>query len=85
VSKQRLTPWQRITRAGRRGAGLRLTADDVARLCHDDAFALHDVRDDAADLMREAPAFKQAVRDDGPSMADELFDIMSEFDEGWEP
>jgi len=34
---QLLTPYQKILRAGRRGTGVRLTADDVARLMIDTA------------------------------------------------
>ena len=43
---QLLTPWQKIMRAGRRGTGARLTADDVKRLMSDEAIRTRAELDD---------------------------------------
>ena len=37
---KKLTPWARIVRAGRRGTGVRLSAEDVYRLNGDGAIVL---------------------------------------------
>lgn len=37
VKKAKLTPWQKIMRAAKRGTGLRLTADECSRLGMDGA------------------------------------------------
>jgi hypothetical protein len=46
TTKPRLTPWQRIAQAAKRGTGLRLSADEVFRLSMDDAIMRRAALDD---------------------------------------
>ncbi len=48
--RRKLTPWQKIMRAARRGTGLHLSPEEVGRLSMDDAIesvAENDDREDA--------------------------------------
>lgn len=44
-----LSPWQKITRAAKRGRGIRLSADEVWRLSMDDAISTVAEHDDQCD------------------------------------
>ncbi len=46
VTPKRLSPYQRIMRAASRGAGLRLSPDDVFKLSMDSAIEIVATRDD---------------------------------------
>ena len=55
AEQKKLTPYQKIARAAKRGTGCRLTAEDVRRLWMDDAIQTVAERDDYQDATGEDP------------------------------
>ena len=46
-NRKLLSPWQKIMRAAKAGRGLRLTAEEVVKLAHDDAIMTMAANEDA--------------------------------------
>ena len=54
--KTKLSPYQRIVRASKRGTGVRLSADDVDAMMYDTAITQLSANDDEATAAAPAPA-----------------------------
>lgn len=50
MARKKLSPYQKIVRAGERGSGLRLSPEDIDSLVMDDAITFRALLDDDPDL-----------------------------------
>lgn len=58
----KLSPWQKIAKAGKSGRGLRLSFEEVQRLCMDDAILTRAALDDFPELETKEREFDAKKR-----------------------